>query len=252
MTVYIEIVFIENFIIDYYLLLGASKITYIPCKHAIGGAIFGALYACIMPLFYSVAPVVQRLLVLLCMCVITFKTKNIKTLIFTSVAVLCASACLYGIVNLLFGHFIDGIFYTDNVFFIIALCSSFASVLIYRMLILLINEKKLKNAYCQLKINEILLNAFIDSGNSLYYKSTPVVLVNKNVFKDCELPIKPVIIPYCSIENSGALLGFTPKSVSLIYSDKTVELNCVIALCDHKFNKKYDALLHPDLVRECV
>ncbi len=252
MTVYVELVFIENFIVDYFLLLSASKITHIKHKHAFLGATFGALYACIMPLFYDFAPFAQRVLVLIGMCAITFTLKNIKNLIYACSALSACASCLFGVINLIFGEIIEGILYSDNVLFILALCSGFSAFLLYRLLIPIMNEKKLKTAVCKLQLGKTTLCAFIDSGNSLYYKSTPVVLVNKNAVKDYLNPIKPLIIPYSTVKNSGALIGFKPENACIIYSDKTQEINCIVALCDHKFNNKFDALMHPDLIKEYV
>ena len=252
MTVYVELVFIENFIVDYFLLLTASKITFVPHKHALLGATFGALYACVMPFFYDIAPVVQRILVLIGMCAITFTLKDIKNLIYVCSSVSACGACLFGIINLIFGKIIEGILYSSNVLFILALCSAFLAYLLYRLIIPLMNEKKLKSSACKLKIGKTTLSAFIDSGNSLYYNSTPVVLVNKNAVKDYINPVKPLIIPYSAIKNSGVLIGFKPESAYIIYLDKTQEINCIVALCDHKFNNKFDALMHPDLIKECV
>ncbi len=252
LTVYVELVFIENFIVDYFLLLTAGRIAFVPDKHAFLGATFGALYSCIMPLFYDFAPFLHKIFVLFGMCAITFTLKSIKNLIYVCSALSACSACLFGIINLIFGEFIEGILYADNVLFILALCSCFLAFLLYRFMIPLINEKKLKTANCKLYINENVLDAFIDSGNSLYYNSTPVVLVNKDAVKDYSVPIKPLIIPYSAIKTSGALIGFKPEKVSVIYQNKTKEINCIVALCDHKFNNKFDALMHPDLIKECV
>ena len=252
MTVYVELVFIENFIVDYFLLLSASKITFIKHKHAFLGATFGALYASVMPLFYDFAPFAQRILVLVGMCAITFKLKDIKSLVYVCSALSACAACLFGFVNLIFGQIIEGILYSENVLFILALCSGFFAFLLYRLIIPLMNEKKLKTAFCKLQLGKTTLCAFIDSGNSLYYKSTPVVLVYKDAVKDYINPIKPLIIPYSSVKHSGALIGFKPETACVIYSDKTQEINCIVALCDHKFNNKFDALMHPDLIKEYV
>lgn len=252
MTVYLELVFTENFIVDYFLLLSASKITSVPHKHALSGATFGALYACFMPIFYDFAPFSQRILVLFGMCAITFTLKDIKNLIYVCSGVSACSACLFGVLNLIFGELIEGIIYSSNVLFILALCSIFSAYLLYRLITPLMNEKKLKTAVCKLKIEKTTLSAFIDSGNSLYYKSTPVVLVHKDAIKDYINPVKPLIIPYSAIKHSGALIGFKPENAYVIYSDKTKEINCIVALCDHKFNHKFDALMHPDLIKECV
>lgn len=252
LTVYVELVFIENFIVDYFLLLAASKITFVPYKHAFWGATFGALYASVMPVFYSYAPFLQRILVLFGMCAITFTLKSFKNLIYVCSALSACSACLFGIINLIFGEFVEGILYAENLLFILMLCSCFSAYLLFRLIIPLINEKKLKSANCKLYINENVLNAFIDSGNSLYYNSTPVVLVNKEALKDYGSPIKPLIIPYSAIKTSGALIGFKPESVRIYYENNLKEINCIVALCDHKFNNKFDALMHPDLIKECV
>ena len=252
MTVYVELVFIENFIVDYFLLLSSSKITSVKHKHAFLGATFGALYACIMPLFYDFAPVAQRILVLFGMCAITFTFKSIKNVVLTCVTVSVCASCLFGIINLIFASVIEGLFYTDNLLFIVMLCSAFFAFLLFNLIIPFMREKKIKSAVCKLRLGDSTVTAFIDSGNSLYYKKTPVVLVNKNAIKEYANPVMPLIIPYSAVKESGALIGFRPQSAFIMYSDKIKEIDCVVALCDHNFNNKFDALLHPDLFKECV
>ncbi len=252
MTVYVELVFIENFIVDYFLLLSASKITSIKPKHAFLGATFGALYASVMPFFYDFAPFAQRILVLFGMCAITFPLKSIKNLVFTCIAVSVCASCLFGVINLIFGKIIEGILYTDNLLFIVMICSSFFAFLLFSLIIPLMREKKLKSAVCKLRLGDSTVLAFVDSGNSLYYKKTPVVLVNKNAIKEYANPVIPLIIPYSAVKESGALIGFKPQSAFILYSDKIKEIDCIVALCDHNFNNKFDALVHPDLIKECV
>ena len=94
------------------------------------------------------------------------------------------------------------------------------------------------------------LSAFIDSGNSLYYKDVPVVLVNKAFIT--KIPEKPLIIPYSAVGAKGALIGFRPSSVEISYNNKIFKPRCVIAICDDDFHKKFDALLHPDVIKECI
>lgn len=251
MTVYIELVFLENFIIDYFLLLLSEKITYIPAKHPLWASFAGALYAVIMPL-YSVGSFIETLLVLIFMCMICFYTRKLKIILYTFVAMTACSSALFGIVNLFFGKFQRGMFYEDDIFFVLSICSCFLSVIMYRLLLNFVKTKKLEQNVALLNLCGKDISAFVDSGNSLYYKKFPVILVNKALLQDYSMPVKPLIIPYSSIGAYGALLGFKPEKIFLTYMNKTVEINCVIALCDHKFQQNFDALLHPDLIRECV
>lgn len=249
MTVYIELVFIENLIIDRFLLLMASKIVHIPLKNGWLGAIAGALYACITPLIYY-GMHFQKVLVLILMCAIAFKTFNIKSILFTSSAVAAGSACLFGLLNLVWGSFSQGYFYEDDIFFIVALLSVVASYLVYKLTLYFSHTKKLGESLCTVTVSGKTVSALIDSGNSLYYKDMPVVLINKKIIE--ETPERLLIIPYSAVGSQGALLGFKPEKITVTYSETTKELQCVVALCDHSFNDKFDALMHPDLIRECV
>ncbi len=248
MTVYIELVFLENLIIDRFLLLIASKITYVPLKCGWLGATFGALYACVLPLLNG-GLYLQKILALIIMCMLAFKTVNVKSILFTASATAASSACLFGIFNLFKGSSTE-YFYEDDIFFIIALFSVLASYLLYKLIIVLTHVKKLDSSLCTLSVCGISVTALIDSGNSLYYNGTPVVIVNRKtlITQDDKL----LIIPYNSLGTSGALLGFKPEKAFVTYLEKTTPLDCVIALSDHSFNGKFDALMHPDLIRECV
>ncbi len=251
MKVYIELVFLENFTIDYFLLLLSGKISCIKPKHPAVASVFGAVYAVIMPL-YSSGSFIETFFVLLFMCIICFGIKKPRFLLYTFVAATASASALFGTINLFFGKFQNGIFYEDDIFFVLALCSSLLSVGLYRLLIPFTRIKKLEQNIAVLSLCGKEISAFVDSGNSLYYKKFPVILINKSMLTDYKMPVKPLIIPYSSVGAYGALLGFKPEKVSLTYMDKTIELNCVVALCDHKFQKNFDALLHPDLILECV
>ena len=250
MTVYIELVFLENFIIDYFLLLSAEKITYIPCRHPVLASLLGGIYAVFMPLFTK--NTVMTLLVLIIMCIVCFASKKPQEIIKTSFAALIIASALYGILDLFFFKFKAGFFYEDNIFFVLALISSLFSIGTYRLLIPFMREKKLRENLVTVNLCGKDFLALIDSGNSLYYKDIPVILINKNSLNHITLPVKPIIIPYSTVGEGGALMGFKPENVSVTYMGKTKKLNCVVALCAHNFKKSFDALMHPDLIKECV
>ena len=249
MTVYIELVFFENFAIDYFLLLSGGKIAYTEAKHPVLASVFGALYAVIMPIFYN-TNFFQTFFVLAFMCLICFKIKSVKSFLYVITAVSVCAGALFGITNLFFSDFQAGIFYTDDVLFIVSLASTLFSVGAYRMLIPFMRRKNIEDNVATVFLDDKTFSAFIDSGNSLYYKDIPVILINKNLIT--KIPEKPLIIPYSTIDNKGALIGFQAENFSVLYKNKSYKPKCVIALCDNDFHKKFDALLHPDIIKECI
>ncbi len=250
MTVYVELVFLENFIIDYFLLLSAEKITYIPCRHPVLASLLGGIYAVFMPLIGE--NMLMTAVVLIFMCGVCFASKSPADIVKTSFAVLITASAIYGILDLFFYPFKAGFFYEDSIFFVLALVSALFSVGTYRLLIPFMREKKTRENLVTLTLSGKDLLALVDSGNSLYYKDTPVILINKESLDDLALPVKPLIIPYSTVGEGGALMGFKPEDASVTYMGKTKKLNCVVALCDHDFRKSFDALMHPDLMKECV
>ena len=256
MTVYIELVFFENFAIDYFLLLSGGKIAYTEAKHPVIASLFGALYAVIMPIFYN-TNFFQTFFILAIMCLICFKIRSAKKFLYVITSVSVCAGALFGVTNLFFTNFQAGIFYNDDVLFIVSLLTigigaglSMFSVGVYRLLIPFMRKKHVEENVATLFLENQKLSAFIDSGNSLYYKDIPVVLVNKNFIT--EIPEKPLLIPYSAIGTKGALIGFFPKSIEISYNNKNFKPRCVIAMCDDDFHKKFDALLHPDIIKECI
>lgn len=245
MTVYIELVFFENFAIDYFLLLSGEKITYIKAQHPVIAAIFGAVYSVIMPLFYNTS-FLQTTIILALMCLICFKIRSLKNFIYLMMAISACAGALFGFLNLFSSSFQTGIFYEDDVFFVISLCCVLSSIGLYRLLIPFMRKKTIEEGTAILNLEGQQFSAFIDSGNSLYYKNLPVILINKNLLST--FPEKPLIIPYSAIGEKGALLGYHPKKVLVTYMNKNFQPKCVVALCDNDFHKKFDALLHPDII----
>jgi len=248
MTVYIELVFFENFAIDYFLFLSGGRIAFIKPEHPIIASLLGALYAVIMPIFYNTS-FLQTFLTLAVLCYICYTPKKMRIFIYSFIAVSACASALFGVMNLFFASFKTGVFYEDNAFFVISLLSVLLSVGAYRLLIPFMRKKSIEECLCTLRLSGKEISAFVDSGNALYYKDIPVILVNSSLVK---MPEKPLIIPYSAIGKEGALLGFIPENVCVTYMNKEYFPKCVIALYDSGFHKKFDALLHPDLLKECI
>lgn len=249
MTVYIEIVFIENFAVDYFLLLAGERISRVKCKYPIISAVLGASYATLIPLLPWLSGFWQKAAVLIFMCALCYGIKNLKELLMATSSVSVFSAALSGIIGL----FAEAdFFYVCDVFFLLPLCSALLSALFYRALVPIMHVKRLNDHSATVTVGGVEIKALIDSGNTLYYKNSPVVLVDKSRFKGIRQEISPLVIPYTAVGVCGALIGFKPDKVYLSYMEKTVEIDCVVALCDRGFSGGYGALVHPDVIKECV
>lgn len=260
MTVFVELVFIENFIVDYFLLLLCAKMTLLPAKHPFFAAGFGAVYACVMPLWQPFQSAGLKIAVLLCMLAISFRPKRPREAAYLTASAFAMGCALYGAVEALLllerSPFRDTgmMLYSDSAIVYLFLCSAFGAFLLYKSGAALFARRRLKQNTARLILGDRKeIKALVDTGNSLYYKGTPVVLVERDALGDMAgLPVQPLVIPFRSVGKDGALLGFSPEKVTVIYDEKTVDLKCVVAICDHGFQNGFGALLHPDLIRECV
>jgi hypothetical protein len=123
-VIYVELVFLENFAVDYFLLLMTGKITYQKCKHPILSSVFGAIYACVLPAWSGFDSALSKFACLIAMTVICFGIRKLTAIIHPTASMFILAVSLFGIINLFFAPMIEnGIFYNDSILFIIALCS---------------------------------------------------------------------------------------------------------------------------------
>lgn len=255
MVVYVELVFVENFIVDYFLLKAVEFFLCLRQKHIILASALGGVYACIAPLSNLCASFIVRACVLVAMLFICFGKSKLKDFLQQAIYALMCSCALYGIISIItlsgsnfFAHN-DKILYSDNALFVIMCFSAFGAVLLFYISKFLLKRRRLKQISATLILDDRKLNAVIDSGNSLYYKGKPVVVVSKHA-ASIEDKI-PLIIPYSCLKGEGALLGYEEK-LKMMVEDKQLEVNCIIAISDRDNFSGFEALVHPELIRECV
>lgn len=255
MTVYVEFVFIENFIVDYFLLKAVEFFCLKKQKHILLSCTFGAFYSCVAPISKICLNPVIKLCVLAAMLFICFGKLNLKEFMQQIIYALMCSCALYGAVSIItlsgskMFKVSDTIFYSDNALFVIMCASALFAVLLVNVSKFLLKRRKLKQISATLVFADRNLSGIIDSGNSLYYKGKPVVVVSKNA---ATLENKlPLIIPYSCLKGEGALLGYEER-LKLNINDKDIFVDCVIAISNKESFSGFDALIHPELVRGCV
>lgn len=230
MTIYIDLLFILNFIYDFLLLTTVSVALKrnISLKRLLFGATIGAIstFIIFLPLnkYFSF---ILKILTSLIMIIITYKFKDIKYFFNNLIYLYMCSVILAGFLYFLKIEF-------NNLSYLISLC--IAPVILY----LYINEQKKlkkivnyhKKVIINLKNNQILeLNGFVDSGNKLKDPITNkyIILINKKKLKGIYNIRSPMYVPIKTV-NKNSLLECI--SINSIIVDNKIYTNYLLGLSD--------------------
>ncbi len=172
------------------------------------------------------------------MLIITFSYKNFKytmnNFIYLIILSIIMGGGLYLISNEI-GYYNIGILFfkngnSINLFILIIIC--FIMVLFYSKYIKNtkkqnINKYKVNVFY---KNKEYKFNGFMDTGNNLLYFNRPVIIINKNIFKENEY----IYIPFKTVNGNGIMKGF--KVSKIFIPSKGFFENIYIAISNDKFH----------------
>ncbi len=216
MTIYVDIVLLENLCMNYIILFGTGYIIKLKIKHlrilasSFIGAIYAILaYAGVLPLY---ANIFVKIILSICMIYIAFNPKNIKGLIKELVVFYLVSFALGGCAfALLYIVRPQDIFMKDGVYIgtypiKIALLGGIVGFTITYIAFKVAKSRMSKNELIydiKIKINEkeLVTKVMLDTGNMLKdpISNNPVVLIEKNVLYD--------ILPKELLENTKDMLG---------------------------------------------
>ncbi len=247
MIIYIDVVFIINFILDLALLLTVNialkryrQIRYMLLSSLIGEVslinLFIPLNSALLCLF--------KLIIALIMVITAFGYKNIKYTFYNALYFYMTSIILGGFLYFLkleFSYKNDNIiFYYGslglNYLFLIIL----SPIILYVFIKSLKALKEIKNYYYSVlimfdKTNKLKLTGFLDTGNRLTspISNKPIILINKKLLKS-EINIRsPMYIPYNTVSGHSLLLVIKPYK---IYINKKEIKNYLIGLTEDSFN----------------
>ena len=282
MTVYLDIILIENILMNYIILFATGFIQKIQMKQVrliISGS-FGGIYAILS--YLNIIPIYSyffmKILLSIIMIYIAFSVQNIKKMLksvilfYLSSFVMggCALALLYLIrpENIMFKN---GVLVGTYPIKITIIAGAVGFILV--QIAFSINKRQLnkKDMIGKLEISinkrKAEFRAYIDSGNMLKEPITkePVIIVEKEKLQNLinidleqmlggeglnDNKLKFRIIPFNSIGNqNGILIGIKPDFVKITFDDieKYAE-NVIIGLYDKKINKNYNALIGLELL----
>lgn len=258
---YIDVLFLENFMMDYLILLVAGKVLACTATHgrlllgAFAGAFGFCLFIC-LPVPVPVKLTAFYTLVNICMVFIGLNIRDIRSLFKALILVYLVSFLLGGIMTWL-RQYLGGYFKIGSLFFTLTICSYF---LLTKGICFFENIFKLRDLKCQVTLclagTTLNVPAIIDSGNMLCDPLTgkPVHILCKEAAKKLACTEKPIqirYIPYSTIHQSSAVLPIVRIDSMLIHqsgtSDKRID-SPLIGISEQPCfdNGTYEMILHPE------
>ena len=276
MTIYLDIVFIENVLMNYIILYATGFIQKKKMKNIklILSSGFGAIYAVVS--YLEIIPIYSaffmKILLSTIMIYIAFEFENIKKmmknlLLFYLVSFViggCALAFLYMISpkNVFFKN---GVLVGTYPMKITLLAGVVGFLIIQYSFSVNKRQMKIRDLLCDLEIylnsQKVKIKGYIDSGNTLKdpLSMKPVIIVEKNAIKEIididnlnggDEKLKIRLIPFKSIgKQNGMLMGVKPEYIRIKYNDEYVKTsNVIIGIYDKKISKNYSALIGLELL----
>ena len=276
MTIYLDVVLIENLCMNYIILFATGYILKIEIKHIrlIISALLGGIYsvAAYLQILEIYSNILLKIILSIVMVYIAYNSKNIKQII-TFVFGGCAFALLYFIkpeqILMRNGVYIGT--YPLKIVILGGIVGFTLTVIAFKYAKMKINKK---NMFCELEIyfenKKINTIALIDTGNMLKdpITSMPVIVVEKSILKNVlpdiiidnlnkiiggDVPkevyedknlnyiTKFRVIPFSSIgKENGLLLGFKSNKIKISTQEegqKVIE-NVIVGIYDHSLSKK--------------
>lgn len=261
MVIYIDLVFLINFILDFLLLLTVNITLkrYSRIYKLILGALFGSIS--LLSLFISLNSItlsIIKLLMGLIMSLISFGYKNIKYTFYNVLYLYMTSIILGGFLYYLKNTFsyknnglvfiYEGLSINYLVLLLIAPFSLFIFIKSIKVL------KEIKNYYYKVNIifddDSLVLTGFLDTGNKLRDPITnkPIILINRKSLKGDFKIRSPMYVPYNSLNNHGLLEVIKPNKIVI---NNFVLNNYLVGLSDTNFKLNgIDCLLNYKILED--
>lgn len=249
MIVYLDLVFLINFIMDFYILSGVKFLLRLNTKlyRIILGALIGSLS--LFLLFFKLSSLslnLIKIIISIFMVFVSFgKSKFFNQLFYLYIISIILGGSLY-LINDSLGYEVDSFIFINNGYsiniIILLIISPFIIFLYIKEFLKL--KKKLNTSYntiIKFKNKELNIEGFLDTGNKLIdpYFKRPIILLNK---KFINLKGRKIIyVPYESLNNNGLLKCIIPEYI--LIDNKRID-KVLIGISE---NLKYDCILNERL-----
>lgn len=260
MVVYIDVLIIENFIVNLFLLLTTIKILRYKYSSSVYiAAMIGALYTITLFLKSNILTSLPvRIGVVFLMNIITLKSFKALKLVKTSITFLMTSFTLGGICfafSMMDNQYsVFEVFRIDNYSIKYLIISIMIIYIIAIRLIDYIRERSLiRNFIYEVEIsdevNTVFIKGLLDTGNALREPVTnlPCIIIEDDFLDKFNIQNNEVLyIPYSTIGEKGRLRGFKSNKVRIREEgNEWRSVEAVICSCKNKLSKEneFNALL---------
>ena len=277
MTIYLDIIFLENLFMNYIILFATGIIVRAPLKiiRTLISSILGSIYAIIsyISILEIYSSLFLKIILSISMVYIAFGSKNVK-IFFKQLIIFYLTSFTFGGVAFAFLYLIspqnilleDGVLIGTYPIKVILTAGIVGFIIITTSFKNIKGKLTKKDMYCQIKVNinmkHAYINAIIDTGNFLREPITkiPVVVIEKEILygiipsyildninkiingEDIDLmeyTSKIRIIPFTSLgKENGILLGLKADSVLVEMEENNININnVIIGIYDGHLNK---------------
>ena len=271
MTIYLDIVFLENALMNYIILYATGFVQKRKMKNfkLIISSVLGALYAIIsyLKIILIYSTLFMKILLSVIMIYVAFNNENAKQLLknlllfYLASFVIggCALAMLY-MISPKRVSFQNGVLVGTYPMKITLIAGLVGFFIIQYSFSLNKRQMKIKDLLCELEIvvnnKKVKMKGYIDSGNTLKdpISKKPVIIVEKEVMQEIvdvnklvggDENLKIRLIPFKSIgKQNGMLIGIRPEYVKIKYNEnQIITKKVIIGIYDKKISKNYSALI---------
>lgn len=258
MKIYLDYIFLINFLFDFILLLGVSIVLKRNVKRIrlfLGSLFGGVSFFVILFEFSQLGFFFMKMILAIIMLLITFSYKNFKYTLNNFLYLIILSIIMGGglyLINTEIGYSNVGmIFFTNghslNIFILVLI--GFVLTIFY-VFYTKAERRRGKNKY---KVNvyygnkEYKFEAYMDTGNDLLYFNRPVIIINSDkMFGKKE---NYVYIPFKTVSGTGVMKAV--KISKIFVSEKGFIENIYLAIANDKFHvKDCDMILNVNLWEE--
>lgn len=255
---YVDVLFLVNFMMDYLLLLLMKKM--LKCTATHGSLCFGATMGALLSCIVMILPIPHRIIkfvlfhgiVNIIMIRAGLKIKKIKELIKAYVLLYIGGFLLGGIMQALHQYVSKG-----SLFFVIA---AFGYYLASKLWDVIAQIQKVNGIYCEVELywdeKVFRTKGLIDTGNALKdpISHKPVSIVDKAVAKQFlgEMKLAKVrYVPYHSIgKREGLLLAVEIDKMCILYEQEIWIERPLLGVSEEKISSEgeYQMILNPNLL----
>ena len=260
MTIYIDLIILLNFFLDFLLLITVSLILKRNTKliRVIIASFVGGIS--IISLFINMSSLslfILKFIISIFMCLISFFYKSLKYTLNNVLYLYLVSIILGG-----FLYFInDSVSYKNIglIFFHNGLSINLLVIIFLSPIILFLyykeaikQKEELNKKYIVditlLNNKKLSLTGFLDTGNNLYdpYKKRPIIVINKSILGNYKPNL--ILVPCITVNKESMLSCFKIKDISI--NGKKIEEEVLVGISDNNFNiEGVDLLLHKKIIK---